>query len=164
MWSTLDVSFILLQRISMLVLDLTSDRAGQGVGLLQVLSALEPSQQAVGPLGLLWGLRFGGGTGAATFFTVRGARLCNLHEGTVFVTWQEGVPWKTCKSHVRERVWVEDNYAFSVSSMLLRQLGLPQAATLIPVLLLLPEALLLLQGQRDPQGPRLLILDPGTVQ
>lgn len=60
--------------------------------------------------------------------------------------------------------WVEDNYAFSVSSVLLRQLGLPQAATLIPVLLLLPEALLLLQGQRDPQGPRLLILDPGTVQ
>lgn len=86
MWSTLDVSFFSLQHISMLVQDLTSDRAGQGVGLLQVLSALEPSQQAVGPLGLLWGLRFGGGTGADTFFTVRGARLCNLHKGMVLAT------------------------------------------------------------------------------
>lgn len=57
-----------------------------------------------------------------------------------------------------------ERYTFSVSSLFFRQFGLPLAATLLSALLLLPEALLLLQGQRDPQGPRLLLLDPGAVQ
>lgn len=57
-----------------------------------------------------------------------------------------------------------DRYTFSVSSLFFRQFGLSLAATLLSALLLLPEALLLLQGQRDPQGPRLLLLDPGAVQ
>ena len=56
-----------------------------------------------------------------------------------------------------------DTYALSLLGLFLCQLGLPLAAPLIAALLLLPEALLLLQRQRDPEGA-LLLLEPRAVQ
>lgn len=56
--------------------------------------------------------------------------------------------------------------AYAVSGWFFSQLGFSLAAALVSTLLLLPEALLLLQGQCDPQRPRFLVLllDSGTVQ
>ena len=60
------------------------------------------------------------------------------------------------------RGWL--TYTVSLSSLFHSQFGLSLAPMLLSVLLLLPEALLLLQSQSDPQGSGLLLLHPGTVQ
>lgn len=52
---------------------------------------------------------------------------------------------------------------YTVSALFLSQFGLSVAAAVVSVLLLVSEALLLLQSQCDPQGP-LLLLDLRTVQ
>ena len=59
---------------------------------------------------------------------------------------------------------MEDTYTLSLLGLFFCQLCLPLAASLIAALLLLPEALLLLQSQCDPQGPLLLLLEPCAVQ
>lgn len=60
-----------------------------------------------------------------------------------------------------EAIWLA--YTVSLSRLFFSQLGFSLAAAVLPVLLLLPEALLLLQSQCDPQGPSLLLLDLGAV-
>lgn len=64
----------------------------------------------------------------------------------------------------RGRACAARTYAVPVSGLLLGRFVLPVAPPVLPVLLLLPEALLLLQSQRDPQGPGLLLLRLGAVQ
>lgn len=132
-----------------------------------MLPALQPSQKAVWSLGFLWGLRFRGRTGAATAFALSGAHQCNLQNRFGILS-EEGnyvreimCDQRKYKKVGEEAIWLA--YTVSLSRLFFSQLGFSLAAALLPVLLLLPEALLLLQSQCDPQGPSLLLLDLGAV-